>query len=185
MVTPINATHGTTTVHSATITDDDPPPVLSIADAVAVLEGNSGTTNASFTVTLTGSTSQTVTVDYATADGTATVADGDYTSTSGTLTFNPGDPLTQQVTVAVVGDTKYELDETFVVNLSNPGNATVSDAQGQGTITDDDDPPSLSMADASPVADGDNTSTSGTLTSMQGNSPIPVPPITVEIVGVL
>ena len=79
---------------------------------------------------------QTVTVNYATADGTAT-AGTDYQSSSGTLTFAPGQ-TTQTVRVQVNGETLNEPDETFFVNLSNPTNAETSDAQGEGTITNDD-----------------------------------------------
>ncbi|HEX8143239.1 MAG TPA: Calx-beta domain-containing protein [Pyrinomonadaceae bacterium] len=128
-----------------TITDDDATPSLSIND-VPVTEGNSGTTNAVFTVTLSAASGRTVTVDYATADGTA-LADSDYQSTSGSLSFAPGD-TTKQITVPVKGDTDAEPNETYVVNLTNAANATISDAQGQGTITDDDTVlPTLSIND--------------------------------------
>ena len=85
-----------------------------------------------------------VTVDFATADGTATVADNDYASAIGTVTFAPGDTA-ELVTVQVNGDTTlFEPNETFFVNLSNAtGNATITDAQGAwgGTIQDDLTPP--------------------------------------------
>ena len=71
-----------------TITNDDAAPTLSIND-VAVAEGNAGTTTLGFTVTLSAASGQTVTVGYATANGTATIADGDYLAASGTLTFAP------------------------------------------------------------------------------------------------
>src|SRR5262249_35111374 len=78
-----------------------------------------------------------VTVQYATANGTAT-APADYTAIPlTTLTFNPGQ-TTKTVTVAVNGDMLDEANETFVVNLSAPTNATIADNQGVGTITDDD-----------------------------------------------
>src|SRR2546422_8536419 len=86
------------------------------------------------------SRSQTITVAFATADGTATIADSDYQSTSGTLTFNPCATSTT-VTVLVNADTKFETDETFTVNLSNPTNATIADNQGLGTIVNDDTQP--------------------------------------------
>ena len=79
-----------------TITNDDPLPSLSIGN-VTVTEGNSGTVNATFTVSLSAASGQTVTVNYATADGTA-VPPGDYTARSGTLTFPPGRP-SQSITV--------------------------------------------------------------------------------------
>ena len=65
-------------------------PSLSIND-VSFAEGNSGTTNLIFTVTLSAASNLTVNVNYATANGTATLADNDYQAASGTLTFNPGE----------------------------------------------------------------------------------------------
>ncbi len=118
-----------------TITDDDPLPQLSI-DNVSVTEGDSGSVNANFTVSLTGLTNRTVTVAYATANGTA-IAPGDYTPASGTLTFTPGQ-TSQPVTVGVSGDTTGEANETFFVNLTAPTNAGIVDNQGLGTIVDDD-----------------------------------------------
>ena len=124
-----------------TITNDDPLPSLSIND-VTVVEGNAGTTNAVFTVTLSAASGQTVTVNYATADGTATQP-ADYTNTSGTLTFTPGQ-TTRTITVPVIGETVPEANETFFVNLSGATNATISDNQGVGTITNDDVPVTVS-----------------------------------------
>ncbi len=118
-----------------TIVDDDVAPTLRITDTL-VTEGNSGTVSALFTVTLSATSGQVVTVHYATADGTA-MAGQDYTAVSGTLTFNPGE--TQKIiTVAVLGDIVVEPDETFKVILSNASHATLADAQGQGTILNDD-----------------------------------------------
>src|SRR5207245_4432941 len=91
---PTNAVLGTT-VHTYTILDNDPPPVLSINNA-SVTEGN---TNMLFSVSMAGSSAKTVTVDYATADVTAT-ASADYAATSCTLTFAPG-VTTQQIPVAI------------------------------------------------------------------------------------
>jgi CSLREA domain-containing protein len=110
---------------------------LSISDA-ALTEGDTGNTSATFTVTLLAAITQTVTVDFATADNTAT-ANADYLSVSGSLTFTPG-ITTQVITVPVQGEVLYELDETFFVNLSNATNATVVDSQGVGTIRNNDVP---------------------------------------------
>ncbi len=139
-----------------TIQDDDPSPTLAIGDA-SVTEGNSGPVSAVFTVTLAGSTAQTVTVGYATADGTA-AAPGDYTATSGTLTYTPGQ-TTKTVTVQVQGDTLDEPDETYTVLLSNPVNATLADGSGLGTILDDDPQPALSIADTSVTEGNSGTAT--------------------------
>ena len=100
-------------------------------------EGNGGTTNANFTVFLNPASGQTVTVDFATADGNATVANNDYVAASGTVTFPPGS-TSQPLSVTVNGDTNFEGNENFFVNLSNPVGATIGDAQGQGTIVNDD-----------------------------------------------
>ena len=113
-----------------------PQPTLTIND-VSIAEGNSGTTNLVFAVTLSAASALTVNVDFATADGTATTSDSDYQSANGTLTFNPGD-LSKTVTVLVNGDQKFELNETLFVNLNNPVNTAVTDAQGAGTIINDD-----------------------------------------------
>jgi hypothetical protein len=106
---------------------------------VTVVEGNAGTVNAVFTVRLSAPSGRTVTINFATADGTA-VAGIDYTTTTGTVTFLPGQ-TTQTITVPVLGDTLDEANETFVVNLTNPTNATVSGAQGTVTILDDEATP--------------------------------------------
>ena len=103
---------------------------------MTVNEGNSGTTNAVFTVSLSATSPQTITVNYATANGTAT-AGSDYAAQAGNLTFTAGQ-TSKTITVPVTGDTTVEANETFVVNLSAPSKATLADAQGQGTITNDD-----------------------------------------------
>ena len=127
---------------------DGTTPTLSIED-VSVEEGET----AQFTVTLTGTISQTVTVGFQTDAGTAT-ADDDYTSASGTLTFTPSD-TTRTISVPTVDDTIREEDETFSVTLSNPAGATLADDTATGTITDDDTQlPALSIADAEPVTEG-------------------------------
>ncbi len=138
----------------------DCKPEITIND-VTLTEGNSGTSNATFTVTLSAASAQTIKIDFATADGTAT-APADYQSNSGTLTFNPGD-LTRTITVLVNGDTMDEPNETFFVNLSNVSNAVILDSQGQGTITDNDAAPSVSINDVA-VTEGNSGTTSATFT---------------------
>ncbi len=120
-----------------------PAPSVSVSD-VTVMEGDSGTTTATFIVTRTGG-SGAFTVDYATANGTAS-AGSDYVAASNTLTFAAG-VNTQNVTITINGDASIEDTETFFLNLSNPtGGATIADAQGQGTITTDDAPPPVAGA---------------------------------------
>jgi hypothetical protein len=143
-----------------TITDDDAPPRLSVNNAT-VAEADSGTLTATFTVALSPAASQTVTVNYATGDGTAK-APGDYTARTGTLTFLAGQ-TTKTFSVLVRGDLSDEANETFVVNLSDPAGATLSDAQGLCTITDDDPAPGLTINNVS-VAEPDSGTVNVTLT---------------------
>jgi hypothetical protein len=136
-------------------------PSLSIND-VSVTEGNSGTVNATFTVSLSPASSQNVTVNYATAGGSAT-SGVDFNATSGTLTFAAG-ATSQPIIVPVIGDTVAEPNETFVVTLSNATNATISRAQGVGTIIDDDTSvPALSINDVS-VTEGNSGTSNATFT---------------------
>ena len=111
-------------------------PTISIDD-VSITEGNSGTKNATFTITLSAQSNQPVTVDYATANDTAT-AGVDYNSKNGEITFNAGQ-TSKQVNVQVQGDNDFEPDETFFLNLSNSSGATIADNQGVATISNDDD----------------------------------------------
>ena len=125
-------------------------------DDVSQLEGDAGTSDFVFTVSRVGDASAQMTVDWATADGTATIADNDYNFSSGTLTFDPGvSGLT--ITVQVNGDTAEEAHETFLVNLTNLQGGTtpalIVDAQGLGTILNDDT--TVSISDAA-VTEGDD-----------------------------
>jgi Calx-beta domain/RTX calcium-binding nonapeptide repeat (4 copies) len=112
-----------------------PKPAASIAGA-SMPEGNSGSNAMTFVVTLAKATARPVAVTYATADGTAS-AGSDYTASSGSLTFAPGEAR-KTVSVAVLGDTARESDETFSVALSAPTNAVLGTAAATGTITNDD-----------------------------------------------
>ena len=135
---------GITAPQDVTLTiEDDDAPELSIADA-SVTEGDSGiSATLTFTVTLDPAATLPVTVDWETADGTAT-AGTDYTAANGTLTFKAGD-ASQTVTVTVTGDDTDEPNETLTVTLSNESGATLADATGTGTITDDDGPPAVTL----------------------------------------
>ncbi|PYQ65475.1 MAG: hypothetical protein DMF53_05440 [Acidobacteria bacterium] len=134
-----------------------PPTALTVSDA-SVTEGTGGTSNLTFTVTLAPPSASTVTVDYATADGTAT-APADYTAASGTLTFAPGE-TSKTVTVTVNGDSIDEIDETLALNLSNAINASIADGLGIGTIVDDDTS-AVSIGNAS-VTEGNSGSVAAT-----------------------
>ncbi len=129
----VNAMIGTATA-SGVIEDDDPLPELRI-DGGSAEEGGM----IAFVVTLAGPTAQTVTVDYATADGSAT-AGADYRSVSGTLFFAPG-VSSAALPVEIVDDENYEPDETFVARLSSPVNAAIVAGEATGTIVDDDEEP--------------------------------------------
>lgn len=118
----------------ATILNDDPPDVR-ISD-VSLIEGDSGPKAFNFTVTLSVPTTSTVTLRYATADGTA-MAPGDYTTTAGTASMAAG-TTSATITVSVNGDVVVEANETFFVTLSGVTNANVAKAQGKGTIVNDD-----------------------------------------------
>jgi hypothetical protein len=133
---PINASLGTNTIHTYTINDNDPLPGLFIND-ISVNEGDTGTTSAVFTVSMSAPSDQVVTVVFATADGGAT-APADYAATTGSLTFNPGQ-TTATIIVPVNGDTEAEWGGgNFFVNLLNATNATMSKAQGSGYIVDNE-----------------------------------------------
>ncbi|MGM9500767.1 beta strand repeat-containing protein [Desertifilum tharense IPPAS B-1220] len=151
--TPTNATlsrgHETGTV---TIIDNDEQPQLSISDVTV----NEGDGTASLIVSLTNPSSETITVNYSTVEGTATSAD--YTPiTNNTLTFTPGQTQ-QTIQVAITDDNLSELTESFGVQLSTPTNATLRRGQETGTvtITDNDEQPQLSISDVT-VNEGDGT----------------------------
>ena len=128
---------------------------LSINDVTAA---NENAANATFTVTLSAATGLDVTVDYTTSDGTAT-AGADYTATSGTLTIPAGSTSTT-FTVGVLYDILDEANETVTLTISNPTNATISDATGTLTITDDDPTPSIAF-NMHEDGDDSNLSSSG------------------------
>jgi hypothetical protein len=110
-------------------------PSLTIGDVIAA-EGSSGGAALTFTVTLSAASSRTVTVRYATADGSAT-SPSDYVAATGILEFLPGE-TSKPISVTVNGDTSVEPDERFTVNLSGASGARRADSQGVGTIANDD-----------------------------------------------
>ena len=137
---------------TGTINDDDNPPTVSVANAAA-LEGN----DIDFSVTLSVASAKTVTVNYATSFGTGNTAavSGDLSgTTSGTLTFSPGD-TSMTASIGTNEDSTDEENETFTVTLSGASNATITDANGTGTINDDDNPPTVSVANAAALEGND------------------------------
>lgn len=134
-----NAVEATPQASTLTIVDDDPVPTITIND-VAIAEGNAGTSTATFTVTLSNPSASTITVVYTTADGTAT-AGSDYVAASGQLAFAPG-VTTQTLGVTINGDTAFEANETFQVQLPN--------ATGTGTILNDEAQADVSIVKSGP-----------------------------------
>ena len=106
---------------------------LSVADAAASEEDDS---TIDFVVTLSPASDESVTVDYATANDSASTGD-DYTAKSGSLTFNAGD-TTKTIQVSIIDDTVVDNNETLTITLSNASGAEISDGQATGTITDGD-----------------------------------------------
>lgn len=140
----------TNVVFSGISTEPSPgsPPTLAIGD-VTVIEGNNGEVFADLVVRLSNASENTVTVEYATADGTAT-AGSDYRASSGELTFAAGE-VEKTVRVAVLGDLAIEPTETFSVILGNATNASILDGNGVVTILDDDAPPPVEGVPAKPL----------------------------------
>lgn len=129
---PTNAVLSSTaaTATGVITNDGDQAPTIRVTPLNA-RQQDTITTDFTFSVALSGPSGEPISVDYATADGTAvsTGTEADFTATSGTLTFNPGDPLSQTVTVSVNGDSLDEPLEQFNLSLSNPTNATLDPNQ--------------------------------------------------------
>ena len=120
------------------------PPMIRVVDAEATEGDDSAIV---FRVTLESTSSGTVTVNYATADGTATAGE-DYTATSGTLTFAPGE-TEKTVSVAIIDDEVEDSGETFRLILSDPAGGSLADAEATGTIFNTDPPPTqMSVSEA-------------------------------------
>jgi len=147
-----NPSLGTITdgVGDGTIVNDD---LVGITiDDVTIVEGDTGTVDMVFTVTLDEPSFETVMVDFVSSDNTATSGE-DYNPVSGALTFAPGE-TTQTITVTTTPETVLEADETYTITLSNPVDAEILDGQGLGTIVNDDMNPMISISDAT-VVEGD------------------------------
>jgi ABC-type oligopeptide transport system substrate-binding subunit len=139
-------------------------PGISIDD-LRLDEGNGGSTSALFTVSLSSVESGPVTVDFATADGTAK-AGSDYTATSGTLTI-PAGQRSATISVPVSGDKGVEADETFTLALTNPNSGTVTDASAVVTVVNDDSAPA---AEAQAVSMNEDAAKPITLRATDANS---------------
>lgn len=121
------------------------PGTLVINDVVQN-EGNAGTTSYTFTVSRNGGSTGAVSATWTLANGTSDNADFTVTPQTGTVSFADGE-TSQTITISVAGDTTFEGNDTFFVNLTAPtGGVTITDAQGQGTITNDDAAPVAQLA---------------------------------------
>ena len=137
---------------------------IRITDVTAV-EGNSGSTEFIFSVVLDTATAEPITVNYGTIQGTATQG-SDFLGTAGTLVFAPGE-LSKTITVEVNGDTTTEANEEFIVQLFSPINAVITDAQGVGTILNDD--AIVTFADVV-VTEGDSGTATATFNVVLSNA---------------
>ena len=141
---------------TVTIGDSDPAPSLSIADATA----SESDADVSLTVTLDAPSAKTITVDFATSDGSATAGE-DFDAASGSLTFQPGE-TSQTVTVALRDDAIVEGEEAFAVALTNAQNAQLGNADATATVTLTDDEGALTVSldpAAVVVGEGDDVAT--------------------------
>ncbi len=155
----INATLGRAQA-TGVIVNDDPLPGLSLSNVV-LTEGNTGARDAVFQVQLSVASGRPITVNYATAPGTAR-AGTDFIATNGMLTFQPGN-VRQKIIVKVLGDIIQESNVTFFVNLGEPLNAVLAQAQGQCTILNNDKPPKLFIDDVT-LTEGDLGQTNAVFT---------------------
>jgi hypothetical protein len=117
----------------------DAPPVLSFTGEPSIPEGDSGTTQATFGISLDRVPNERVQAEVVTSDSTALAGD-DYAPAGDTLVWEPGAPASRQFGVGVIGDAAIEPDETFAAQLSSADGATIADSEGIGTILDDDTP---------------------------------------------
>lgn len=161
-VTLTNPTNGAilgTSTATATIVNDDNQPSVSIADAAPVTEGNTGTRNANFTVTLNALSGQDVTFTYNTIvvdsvnAGDGINGDADFTPQTNQVGVIQAGQLTTNIAIPIIGDTIDEAPGQFLVEISNVVGADTGNAQGVGTILDDDGP-SVSVSDAT-ASEGD------------------------------
>ena len=150
LTSPLNASLGSQSSATVTLTNDDVVlPALSIS-GTRIQEGNSGSSSATVTVSLSAKASQPVTVNYTTVDGTAK-AGSDYTATTGTLSFNPGE-TSKTLSIPVKGDTTVESDESFQVQLSAATNAVLNSAASARPRSRSPTMTSLQSAAATPKA---------------------------------
>ena|GEM_PF-1454822 len=144
---PSNADLGAQTTHTRTITDNDAPPTVQFSSASS--SGSESSTPAQLSVGLSAASGKTVSVNYAVSGGNASGSGVDYTLASGSLTFNPGQ-TSKTVDITIVNDAINEPDETIIVSLSSPSNASLgAQTSHTYTITDNDAVPTVQFSAAS------------------------------------
>ena len=136
LMSPVNATIGTTSLHTLTIFDNDAAPVVSFDDAQS--SGSESVVSVTVPLSLYGMSSLSVSIDYTVTGGTASGGGVDYTLASGTLTFSPGE-TEKTISLAVVDDLLLESDETVELSINNPDNAQLGTTTSHTyTIINDD-----------------------------------------------
>jgi len=169
---PVNATLGTPYTATLTVVDDDEPPTVQFGSATYSVGEGAGA--ATLNATLSAASAVSVTVDYATTDGTAE-KDSDYVAVSGTLSFAPGQ-TNQSFAVAILDDELDEPDETLTFTLSNPASATLgTPSTATLTIVDNDEPPTVQFGSATySVGEGAGTATINATLSAASAVPVTV-----------
>lgn len=156
--TPSNGTLGAGTTHTYTIINDDTPPTLQFTTTTS--SNTESTTAINLGVDLSGASGKTITVNYTLTGGTASGGGVDYTFTNGTLTFTPG-VTSQNISFTTTNDAIDEDDETLVVTLSVPTNATfAANTTHTYTILNDDIPPNVQFTQATSASANEATSIS-------------------------
>ncbi|WP_200155376.1 Calx-beta domain-containing protein, partial [Chromatium okenii] len=166
--TPVNATLGTSVNTTGTINNDDSLPTLNLAPVYAITEGNSGSTTVNVTVNRTGDLSAASSANWSVAgSGTNSAIGSDFTGgvlPTGTVNFAAG-VATATIAINVAGDTVFEPNEDFTVNLNTPVNATLgTSVNTTGTINNDDTLPTLNLASVSAITEGNSGSTAVNVT---------------------
>ncbi|MBK1642371.1 hypothetical protein CKO12_10870, partial [Chromatium okenii] len=166
--TPVNATLGASVNTTGTINNDDTLPTLNLAPVYAITEGNSGSTAVNVTVNRTGDLSAASSANWSVAgSGTNSVIGSDFTGgilPTGTVNFAAG-VATATIAIKVAGDTVFEPNEDFTVNLNTPVNATLgASVNTTGTINNDDSLPTLNLAPVYAITEGNSGSTTVNVT---------------------
>ncbi|MFY0594755.1 YDG domain-containing protein, partial [Roseivirga sp.] len=165
---PTNATLGTNTVHTFTITDNDDAPTVQF-DIATDSQSESEETQ-DLPISISGASGKTVTVNYA-VTGTATGGGVDYTLADGSFTFDPGDVTRTFPLTGIVDDALDEDNETIIITLSNPTNAILGVQPTLiYTITDNDAEPTVSLSTGtnSILEAAGTTSMTATLSAISG-----------------